>query len=66
MPDRILKVKIYGLRILSEKIAANDGGKAIRVNDEGNEGLAILCSSLLIVFQSFSGFVKFDDKRVEL
>ena len=40
--------------------------KESRLKDEGNEGLAILCSSLLIVFQSFFGFVRFDDRRVEL
>ena len=39
--------------ILSEKNDANDRGKESRLKDEGNEGLAILCSSLLIACQSF-------------
>ena len=38
------------LWILSEKNVAKDWGKESRSRDEGNEGLAILCSSLLIVF----------------
>ena len=52
--------------ILSEKNYANDRGKESRSKDEGNEGLAIPGSSLLIVCQSFFGFVRFDDRRVEL
>ena len=56
------------LRILSEKNVAKDWGKESRSKDEGNKGLAILCSSLLIVRvpECFFGFVRFDDKRVEL
>ena len=51
--------------IISEKYVANDWGKEFRLKDDGN-GFVILCSSLLIVFPSFFGFVRFDDNRVEL
>ena len=65
--DRIDRIEDQSLWILSEKNVANDWGKKSRLEDEGNKGLAILCSSLLIVFQSFFfGFVRFDDKRVEV
>ena len=50
VPDRIEDRSLW---ILSEKNVANDWGKESRLKDEGNEGLTILCSSLLIVFQRF-------------
>ena len=33
------------------------------MEDEGNEGLTILCNNLLIKFQNFLGFVRLEDKR---
>ena len=44
------RIKDRSLWILSVKNFANDWGKEPRLKDEGNEGLAILFSSLLIVF----------------
>ena len=51
MPDII---EDHSLWILSEKNVSNDWGKEFWVKDEENGGLTILCSMLLIVFQSFN------------